>query len=360
VHMRISLSLLTFALMFQASGADAPKGDEKPKEKKEKTIVAVLPGRFGTLELADVAKAMPNLLATGLSKNDGIELVEREQLEKVLDEQVLGQTGAIDPETAAQVGKLLGARIIVTPSSYVSGKQVYVTAKVINVDTGRIKATTKSTLLANPNLDSVSSLLCTDIIKILDGDLMTAGAVPDEDKLKKMVESIKKAIGDAKKPVICVVVPEEQLRRVVPDPAVNLQLCYILRKLRFQVLENESAELEKWAKDFFTGKAGKFPEEAKHVDVVIYGGAITEKVGTTGNFHSMRARVELNAIKVSTGEIIAVHRGTGSAADVSEAIAGKASLEKATLKVAEEFITDMMTEWAKNAPGKADPKNGGK
>jgi curli biogenesis system outer membrane secretion channel CsgG len=41
-------------------------------------------------------------------------VIERDKLELVMKEQGLGQSGAVDPQTAAKVGKILGVRFVVT------------------------------------------------------------------------------------------------------------------------------------------------------------------------------------------------------------------------------------------------------
>ena len=72
---------------------------------------------------------------------------------------------------------------------------------------------------------------------------------------------------------------------------------------------------------------------------------ISESTGMRGPFHTVRARVELTAIDVRTNEILAVNRGTASAADLAEQVAAKTALEKATLKVCPEFISELQSEW---------------
>lgn len=57
-----------------------------------------------------------DILITELVKSGKFIVVERDKMDKILDEQKLGQTGAIDPATAAQVGKILGLNAIVTGS----------------------------------------------------------------------------------------------------------------------------------------------------------------------------------------------------------------------------------------------------
>ena len=57
-----------------------------------------------------------DILTTELFKTGAFILVERAQLRQVLGEQALGQTGAVNPETAAQAGKVLGLNALVTGS----------------------------------------------------------------------------------------------------------------------------------------------------------------------------------------------------------------------------------------------------
>ena len=66
----------------------------------------------------DLGPAARNQIDTAFSENDKLsemfEVLEREKLAMVMKEQGLAQTGAVDPQQAARVGKLLGVRYIVT------------------------------------------------------------------------------------------------------------------------------------------------------------------------------------------------------------------------------------------------------
>ena len=57
-----------------------------------------------------------DILLTELVKSGKFIVVERDKLDKIMAEQKLGQSGAIDPNTAARVGKILGLNAIVTGS----------------------------------------------------------------------------------------------------------------------------------------------------------------------------------------------------------------------------------------------------
>jgi curli biogenesis system outer membrane secretion channel CsgG len=56
------------------------------------------------------------MLVTELVKTDDFQVVEREELSSILEEQGLGMSGAVTPQSAAQVGKLLGVELMVTGS----------------------------------------------------------------------------------------------------------------------------------------------------------------------------------------------------------------------------------------------------
>jgi TolB-like protein len=93
-------------------------------------------------ELAPLSKGIADLLIIELAQNPGIRMVERENIQKLLDEQDLARDGRVDDATAARIGKLLGAKHMVTGSFITdrSGTMV-ITLKSIDAETGRIEWT---------------------------------------------------------------------------------------------------------------------------------------------------------------------------------------------------------------------------
>lgn len=65
---------------------------------------------------ARIGNTATDILITELVKSGKFIVVEREKMDKLLEEQKLGQSGAVDPNTAARVGKILGLNAIVTGS----------------------------------------------------------------------------------------------------------------------------------------------------------------------------------------------------------------------------------------------------
>jgi TolB-like protein len=91
----------------------------------------------------DMGKIVAEWLITGLVETGRFDVIERRLLEKLLEEQKLGVTGIIDPNSAAQLGKVLGVKIIV--SGTVTSLEGYteINARLINVDSASIIAAEK-------------------------------------------------------------------------------------------------------------------------------------------------------------------------------------------------------------------------
>ena len=78
-----------------------------------KTVVAVLDFAGGEVLEERLRFRTADMLITGLVQAGRFTVVERERLEAVLAEQQLTQSGRVDPATAARVGRLLGAELVV-------------------------------------------------------------------------------------------------------------------------------------------------------------------------------------------------------------------------------------------------------
>ncbi len=93
-------------------------------------------------ELAPLSKGIADLLIIELGQNTGIRLVERENISRILEEQNLARDGRVDDATAARIGRLLGAKHIIT-GSFVTDRSgtMVVTLKTIDVETSRISWT---------------------------------------------------------------------------------------------------------------------------------------------------------------------------------------------------------------------------
>jgi hypothetical protein len=69
---------------------------------------------------------------------DQVRLVERDRLEEILAELKLGQSAKIDPQSAAKVGRLLGARYMVLGGYFDLMETLRADARVVEVETGKV------------------------------------------------------------------------------------------------------------------------------------------------------------------------------------------------------------------------------
>jgi TolB-like protein len=108
----------------------------------KETKIAVLDFQLQGQEFAskDMGKIVAEWLITGLVETGRFDVIERRLLEKILEEQKLGVTGAIDPDSAAQLGKILGVRTIVSGTLTSLEGITEINARLINVDTASIVA----------------------------------------------------------------------------------------------------------------------------------------------------------------------------------------------------------------------------
>jgi TolB-like protein len=93
----------------------------------------------------EVAKYVQEDVTTALVNSGQFNVVERSKLQSLLDELKLAQAGLIDPAGAKQVGKLLGADIILTGTLAPTGDEWNVNLRVINTETGLIAAALNKT-----------------------------------------------------------------------------------------------------------------------------------------------------------------------------------------------------------------------
>ena len=88
-------------------------------------------------ELEVLRKGLAQMLISDLSGSSAIRVVERERLEDILAELKLQASAKIDPQSAAKMGKLLGARYLVLGGYFDLAGALRVDARIVEVETGR-------------------------------------------------------------------------------------------------------------------------------------------------------------------------------------------------------------------------------
>lgn len=261
----------------------------------------------------DLGPKVATLINANLSAEPQIITVERAELEKVLGEQELGLAGTVSPDTAAKVGHLTGAKVIVTGRVFRADKELLLVAKIIGTETSRVYGELVKGGLAAP-ISDLSADLAKKIAATVaqKGDTLVAKVESREDRIAR----IKQGLHVDKLPTVSIKIGERHFGQPVIDPAAETELGLVLQQCGFTLVDDKSKE---------------------RPDVEITGDAFSAFGMRKGNLVSCKARVELKAQK-RTGEILAVDRQTSVAVDVAEQTAAKTALQNATLDIAERLV----------------------
>lgn len=92
-----------------------------------------------------LSMGIPETVTNSLLAVKGLVLVERLQLRKVMDEQKLQLTGAIDDKTIVKVGKLIGANILVVGAFQKQADNIRLTARFVDIESGGVLQTAQAT-----------------------------------------------------------------------------------------------------------------------------------------------------------------------------------------------------------------------
>jgi curli biogenesis system outer membrane secretion channel CsgG len=93
-----------------------------PRRDNGKKRIAVVPFEFGNIQHWwgnddwDIGRDLADQLITAMVRQGSYSVLERKMLDRVLGEQAISTAGLIDPDTAAQVGRLLGVNAVVVGS----------------------------------------------------------------------------------------------------------------------------------------------------------------------------------------------------------------------------------------------------
>jgi hypothetical protein len=307
----ISRLLLQITLAALASSALAAAAGQQP------LTVAIFDFESKDEAVRDLGPKVAALLNANLSADPQIITVERAELEKVLGEQELGLSGTVSPDTAAKVGHLTGAKVLVTGRVFKADKDLILVAKIIGTETSRVygemvKGTAASSI-ADLSGDLAKKIAATVTQK---GDTLVAKVESREDRVAR----IKKSLKPGALPTVSVKIGERHFGQPVIDPAAETELSLILKECGFTLVDDKS------------------PQKA---DVEITGDAFSAYGMRKGNLISCKARVELKAQKRS-GEILAVDRQTSVAVDIAEQTAAKTALQTATVELAERLTPKLV------------------
>jgi TolB-like protein len=311
----------------------------------ENLTVAVFDFESKDKGITTLGSKIASLITGELSSDPKLKMVERERLDRILDELGLSLSGIVSENEAAKIGQLAGAKILVIGRAFTVDGELIVVAKVIATETSRVKAEIVKGPISG-KFTTIADEIAKKVHKVISekGPSMVAKVV-DIVSLEDRLDFLKAKLKGKKLPKVSVAVLERHFGAVTVDPAVETEVIYYLKKLGFTVISQKGNTLAGWASEYFKNANVEVPGEVGRVDVLIIGEAFSEFAMRRGNLVSGKARVELRAVDAKTGRVLAIDRETNTAVDLSEQMAAKKALQEAAGSLSYRLIPEFVDNW---------------
>lgn len=273
--------------------------------------IAVLPfeARGRTVENNNAGKSIAELVSVLLMEGGLVDMVERAEWDKALDELQLSASGLTQSGSQAKLGKLIGAKILITGSMFKAGEKNFLIAKVIGTETSRVVGCSVS---STGDFADIAPELARKIIQVL--EKQSDKLMPKKTDQVSAAAALETLKGKERKVFVKVV---EDISISVPDPAAETELKKLLLTLGFQVANSRD-----------------------DADFSIIGEAVaTQGVGYR-KFTSAQARVELSVYDKSK-KLLFTGSDKTTVAGASYIIAAKDALGESAMRLAMECFPVM-------------------
>jgi TolB-like protein len=126
--------------------------------------IAVLPfnngGSYGQgkEDFDALERGIAGMMISELTQNPAARVVERQEIQRLVDEQNLGAQGRVDPQTAAKIGKLVGARYMVMGTFVDFYGDFRVDVRLINTETGEVVKTESERMQRDHMFDIIRNI----------------------------------------------------------------------------------------------------------------------------------------------------------------------------------------------------------
>ncbi|NMA47839.1 MAG: hypothetical protein GX945_14885 [Lentisphaerae bacterium] len=307
-HPGASIRSIALVIVLAAFGVARTRAQALPDSSRFVPVVAVLPfdGRGRQAELEKTGKSVADLIFVGLLEND-INLVERADLDKALDELHMSAVGLVSPDSQLQLGRLIGAKILITGSLFEAAGKKYAVAKIIGTETTRVLGCSVSghgeyTDLAPGLAKKIAAVLHKDSEKLL----------PRKTTVFAAADRLAEVKGRQRKVFLSVT---EDIAMPTPDPAAEIELKKLLLALDFLITDNRA-----------------------EADFTILCEAVATNAGSYHKFSSAAARVELSVYQGKDKQLIAAGAAKETVAGASYIVAAKDAISQATLRLAADLL----------------------
>ncbi len=261
-----------------------------------------------------------DILFASLVANPDLLLVDREEINKTLEEQEMNLSGMVSPGDAVKVGGLIGAKVLVTGSVIDADKTLYLVARIIGTETSRVLGESVKGG-ANDAIGDLAEQLAEKVgatISARASELVAKARKPEE-----RIAAIRTALGDKTRPVLLVSIAEQHVGRITLDPAAETEVTLMARESGFEVVDPKTSS-------------------SKQADILLQGEGFSEFAMRRGNLVSVKARLEVKAIDRATDRVLATDRQTVVTVDLTEQIASKSALQEAAAQIAERLLPKLV------------------
>jgi len=169
-----SILLLTILLLFPVSGH------------AEKDRLAVMDFRADGLSPCDALR-ISELIRTEIINTKVYTVIERNQMDMVLKEQGIQQTGALSDEYALKVGELLSAQKILIGTAMRLGKSIIISGRIVDIEKGIAEFGAQQSAADEDELLEATALFC----KKLTGQSSHTATIASTKKYKETTKSAK-------------------------------------------------------------------------------------------------------------------------------------------------------------------------
>jgi TolB-like protein len=301
--MKIKISLITALFLTGALAYAAPP-----------SVTVAVYGFVGDGHVRGYPGTVTTLVTADLATETNLILVERAQLMGALGEQALGVSGMVSPDTAAKIGQITGAKILVGGQVIKIGdNHLAVVASIIGTETGRLFADKVEGPM--DNLTQLTFDLSQKIAQTISDqttNLITAPQETEEERLDRIIASL----SGTNRPSVSVTINWPQGKRR-PNVPAETEFARILLKAGFTVVDGRS-----------DNKA----------DIEITGMSDGDNAPNQSEMFSFQVVIELKVQERETGKIIAVEHQPASATDATQAGANRAAIVNAVDKLAEQVL----------------------
>ena len=131
-------------------------------------------------KLDPLKKGLADMMITEMTKVKGIKVVERQRIQSIIEELNLNETEMVDKATTQQMGKLLGAQVMLFGGfSNLFNDKLRIDVRIVRTETGETLKAEEET----GELDEFLTML-QSLVKKIAGDLEVKLSSEDEDRLE--------------------------------------------------------------------------------------------------------------------------------------------------------------------------------